>query len=87
MAVRSHSTACDDGTFMFPKESSPFNINKLCKTKKDLRDYLKSFENKWRWQCEAIALLATTEHLCSQRSHRPLISTNYIKQKKTSEII
>ena len=37
MAVRSHSTACDDGTFMFPKESIAHNLKNCIKQKNSLK--------------------------------------------------
>ena len=37
MAVRSHSTACDDGTLMFPKESIAHNLKNCIKQKNSLK--------------------------------------------------
>ena len=37
MAVRSHSTACDDGSFSSPKESIAHNLKNCIKQKNSLK--------------------------------------------------
>ena len=59
-------------TFQF----SPFTFQfSALYNKKDESFWNSSFHKKWRWQCETVALLATTEPLGLQRSaFRPQLS-------------
>ena len=86
MAVRSQSTACDDGTFMFPKESIAHKRNVYIQKKRNSFARIPLSKKVAMTYSPTKLVQASGDKLACTRNERSRGSYKLYKQKKTSNL-